>query len=288
MPEESNATIEQTSNNADGVSQTQTGDGVNPTLQAGENPNNNKPQMSMFSKPVDNSQEKSFLPEGYRDDPAFKDYNDLDSVLKSYKEQQKLIGKKSIVEGLSSPEEYKFEEFEYPKELDSKIRDGVDKFTQELAYNSKLTPEQAKAVNKAFHEATIKEEVRKKEAAKEVDTKFSDYLKEAWGDNADANMKKTMEYFKGRLGNEAEKNMFENLTPEAQAFMAKKIFEVGNDVYNEHDSAYKAQSSPQYDSNTLRQQRMEKMKELSKYDGFDPRRHQILEEIKEIDKKWKG
>lgn len=284
MSEESNGTIAQTSN-SDGVQQAQAGDGVNPTLSEAENPNNNKPQISMFAS-SSKENNKEFLPEGYRDDPAFKDYNDLDSVLKSYKEQQKLIGKKTIVEGLSSPEEYKFEEYEYPKEIDSKIREGVDKFTQELAFNSNLTPEQAKAVNKAMHEATIKEEIGKIEAEKEVDRKFSDYLKESWGDKSEANMKKTMEYFKGRLSNEVEKSMFEKLPPEAQAFMAKKIFEVGNDVYNEHDSAYNAQNSPQYDSNTLRQQRMEKMKELNKYDGFDPRRHKILEEIREIDKKW--
>jgi hypothetical protein len=93
---------------------------------------------------------KDWIPETYRADPSFKDFKDLDSVFKTYKEQESYLGSRIKLPNEDNDEEYgKFIEKVRPKSADEYGIEAADETSKELVqalHDTGLTKRQAKTL----------------------------------------------------------------------------------------------------------------------------------------------
>jgi hypothetical protein len=227
--------------------------------------------VPLLSNPPAANEWRESLPEEYRGDPTFKPYNDLEGLLKSHKEQAKLIGAKSEPKGLGSMDEYVLNAVEYPEEMQADYEE-TNKFIQQLAFDGKLSLEQAKLLGDKVHGAVLglfdKAAGINSKAEEAADKEFEDYLKKEWGENHDANFAKTQSFLAGKVSEE-EKGLYEAMSPKAQAFFAKKIFEVASQTYDE-DSPVDGGSTIPTSAVDRRKQAQELMREQSRLQQADP------------------
>lgn len=162
------------------------------------------------------SSEKDWIPEGFRDDPSFKDFKDLDSVFKTYKEQETFLGTRVKIPDESNDDEYnKFIEKLRPKTVEDYGIDAKDEISQELVkslYESGLTKRQAKTLVEKLQGVNSKTEERdkahKQQAFEELVKEYGDEEKAAEG------VKEIQQYLEKTVGEKYPEflDFFENAT----------------------------------------------------------------------------
>jgi len=197
------------------------------------------PSVGGADKPFTDS-----LPEAYRNDPTFKDYKDLDGLLKSHKELSGKLGQKVIErpgDGATedqlkayraaigvpeSADEYKFDTNNLPEGID---KEGTETLLGLLApvfqesnipaqdaakfvesYLTKIQPELEKSLEGKFADSSLS------------DDKFNELMKTVYGDKADEKIAKTGEQFKSRIPEE-HKTLIDNAPNEALAAISLVI-----------------------------------------------------------------
>lgn len=122
------------------------------------------------------------LPDDYKGDESLSQFKTLGDFAKAYKETstkaQELEGK--IPKAPESPDEYEFEETDLP--LDEDLLGSF----KEIAHQTGMTKDQAKAAVKVYNDAVKGQMEAQKTAAEEQIEKTQKALKEEWGDKYDA------------------------------------------------------------------------------------------------------
>ena len=139
---------------------------------------------------MEGTEEKSWIPETYREDPSFKDFKDLDSVFKTYKEQESYLGSRIKVPNEDNDDEYnKFIEKVRPKTAEDYGIEAADDISKELVkslYETGLTKRQAKTLVDKLKGVNSKQSESAAQKDKLYKQKAFDELVKEYGDEAKA------------------------------------------------------------------------------------------------------
>lgn len=135
---------------------------------------------------MEGTEDKNWIPEAYRADPSFKDFKDLDSVFKTYKEQESYLGSRIKIPNEDNDDEYnKFIEKVRPKSVEDYGIEAVDEISKELVkslHETGLTKRQAKTLvdklkgvnSKQAETAAQRDEAYKQKAFEELVKEYGD------------------------------------------------------------------------------------------------------------------
>ena len=171
-------------------------------------------------------EEKDWIPESYREDPSFKDYKDLESVFKTYKEQESMLGSRIKIPDESDDKQYSdFVEKLRPKSLDEYGIEAKDDATRDLLqslYDNGLTKRQAKALVGKLSEVGTKQQELSYEKDKQYKEKAFQELVKEYGseENATNAIKEVKDFLDKTVGKKY---------PDFLEFLENATIKVGED-----------------------------------------------------------
>lgn len=118
---------------------------------------------------------RSLLSEEWRDDPALKDFKSLDSLAKSFKDTQRMVG--SQPKPPDDPSKYELPD------------DETGKLFKDLAHKNGLTVDQAKGLYEELTQVESSREQEFNQALQKEQEEHEKALKGEWGDKYDDNIK---------------------------------------------------------------------------------------------------
>ena len=194
----------------------------------------------------------SSLPEAYREDPSFKDYDSLESFCKAHKNAQELIGKRQVPNNESSPEEwnsfvekcrpesveaYDFD-FEQDKEVMGKMDEGQKTYLtgmKKAFFEVGITPKQAKQLQEKHDELMFQVVQSNKKLKDLADTDFEKLAQDSFGDKTDRALEVSKKMIEANVA-EPFKAQIDKLSNEQLMIMASVLYNVHTKYISEDSS----------------------------------------------------